>query len=363
MIYLALFIVFFTLVQLIVALSNAVFITSLPKHAGEHHELVSVLIPARNEEKNIAKLLSDLLSQTYQNIEIIVFNDLSTDKTAEIVEHFCATDTRVRLINSEALPEGWLGKNYACYSLAKQAAGDFFLFLDADVRIKGDVIPRVISFAQREHLGLISIFPMQIIQSIGEKITVPNMNYILLSLLPLVLVRKSKNPALAAANGQFMFFEAQGYQKLQPHERVKKDKVEDISIARIYKNQGVPMACLVGDDTIQCRMYEGFWDAVNGFSKNVTAFFGNSFVLALMFWVITSFGFLVALYSLPLVLFWGFVLAYLATRMIISKISHQNVGVNLLYLIPQQIACGIFIYRAQVNKFAKNYQWKDRSIS
>jgi glycosyltransferase involved in cell wall biosynthesis len=363
MIYVALFILFFTLVQLLVALSNAVFKTSLPKHTGQPHELVSVLIPARNEEKNIANLLSDLLGQDYQNIEIIVFNDLSTDKTAEIVERFSITDKRVRLVNSEALPEGWLGKNYACYSLSKHASGDYFLFLDADVRVKGNVIPRAISFAQRKHLGLISIFPMQIIQSIGEKMTVPNMNYILLSLLPLILVRQSKNPSLAAANGQFMFFEARRYRSLQPHERVKNDKVEDISIARIYKKQHISMACLVGDNTIQCRMYEGFWEAVNGFSKNVTAFFGNSFALAFLFWMMTSFGFLVVGFVMPLAVFWGYVLAYFTTRILISKVSHQNSWANLLYFIPQQIACGIFIYRAQINKFAKNYQWKDRSIN
>jgi glycosyltransferase involved in cell wall biosynthesis len=363
MFYIACFVFFFTIAGFLVAFTNLVFKPVLPETDQSFTALVSVLIPARNEEKNIGNILGDLLHQSYENIEIIVFNDQSTDRTSEIVMACAQKDRRIRLIHSDGLPNGWLGKNHACYSLANIANGAYFLFLDADVRVNKDIILKAISFSQKYELSLVSIFPKQIIKSLGEKLTVPVMNYILLSLLPLILVRKSKQPSFAAANGQFMFFQAEIYQSMTPHEIMKNNKVEDIAIARLYKNTNLRMACLVGDDTIQCRMYNGYGEAVNGFSKNVTAFFGNSFIVALLFWFTTTFGFLFVLFALPFAFFVCYIIVYFATRIFTSMVSKQNIFENILYLIPQQISCGVFIYQAFVNKFSKGYQWKERSIS
>jgi glycosyltransferase involved in cell wall biosynthesis len=363
MITIAYFIFLFTIVQFLIATVNVIFKPKLPKRYNPYKGLVSVLIPARNEEENIGIILNDLLQQDYKNIEIIVFNDQSSDQTAEIVEKFATLDARIKLIHSEGLPAIWLGKNYACYSLSKIAKGEYFLFLDADVRLSNDIIINSISYAQRYQLGLLSIFPKQIITSPGEKITVPNMNYILLSLLPLILVRKSKFHALAAANGQFMLFNAVVYRSLPPHEKMKDNKVEDIAIARFLKKEKHRIACLVGDETIRCRMYTGFKDAVNGFSKNVTAFFGDSLILSLLFWLTTTFGFLIELFFLPVNFFVFYIIVYLFTRIFISWVSEQKVLDNILYFFPQQLACGLFIYKALINKYNKNYQWKGRSIA
>jgi glycosyltransferase involved in cell wall biosynthesis len=359
---LAYLILAFTLIQLFVALINLISETSLPNKIIQSSELVSVMIPARNEENNIGNILQDLIKQDYSNIEIIVFDDQSEDKTKEIVKEFAAADTRIRLISSEGLPEGWLGKNYACHSLSKHSKGDYLLFLDADVRIKNNTIGKAVYFSRKYDLTLISIFPKQIIGSAEERITVPNMNYILLSLLPLILVRKSKFPSLSAANGQFMFFKARIYNSIEPHLVMKNNKVEDISIARYLKQNQYKISCLVGDDDINCRMYSGFTDAVTGFSKNVIAFFGNSFLLATMFWMVTTFGFLAVLFFLSGWLLIVYTAAYLLTRAFISISSHQNIFYNLVFIIPLQISMGIFIYKAFVNKFFRKYQWKGRSI-
>jgi glycosyltransferase involved in cell wall biosynthesis len=321
-----------------------------------------VLIPARNEEKNIARLIKDLQEQDYQNIEIIIFNDLSSDNTAEIVFELSKLDNRIKLINSDGLPDGWLGKNFACHSLSEYAKGDCFLFLDADVRISKDIILNTITISEKYVLGLLSIFPTQIMVTTGEWVTVPNMNYILLSLLPLVLVRKSKFPSLAAANGQFMLFNSVKYREIHPHEKMKKNRVEDIEIARYFKRNNIKIACITGLRAIQCRMYEGFNEAVNGFSKNVITFFGNSFVSAIAFWLLTTFGFLVVLFSLSRFIFILYLLVFIITRVIISVISHQNILYNLLFLIPQQIALGLFIYKALINKLKKQYEWKGRRL-
>lgn len=352
----------FTAIQLIVSLANLLAETSLPETKKTHSPLVSVLIPARNEEHNIGNLLDDLIHQDYKHIEIVVYNDQSEDKTAEIADEYSRLDSRIRMVGSGLLPGGWLGKNFACHSLAAEAKGSYLLFLDADVRVTGNLIGRSISFSEKHDLGLISIFPKQIIKSIGEWITVPNMNYILLSLLPLVLVRKSGYPSLSAANGQFMFFRRKEYSTLLPHESVRADKVEDISIARLFKKRGIKIACLVGDDTITCRMYKGFGEAVNGFSKNVIAFFGNSFLTALIFWLATTFGIVAVAVACPVWVTVVYLTAYILARIFISAASRQNVLFNLLYIIPLQVSMGLFILRAFINRNYRNFEWKGRKI-
>ena len=363
MIYLAYFIVGFSVIQLLVAFVNLIFNQPFSKSKTSFNGLVSILIPARNEENNIACILSDLQQQDYQNIEIIVYNDQSTDKTEEIVKAFSDNDSRIKLMCSNGLPEGWLGKNHACFSMSKQAKGIFLLFLDADVRISKDILIKTISQSIKYNIGLLSIFPKQIMLTLGERITIPNMNYILLSLLPLVLVRKSTYPSLSAANGQYMLFNSEKYFEINPHEIMKANKVEDIEIARYFKKNNISVACLTGDDTITCRMYQGFNEAVNGFSKNVTTFFGNSFIVAFLFWLITTFGFLVVIFSLGSTEVILFLFTILIARIFISLISKQNIVMNLILLIPQQFALGFFIYKAFIYKFKNQYLWKDRSIS
>jgi hypothetical protein len=144
---------------------------------------------------------------------------------------------------------------------------------------------------------------------------------------------------------------------------VKTDKVEDISIARIFKKNRINISCLLGDDSITCRMYSGFVEAVRGFSKNVIAFFGNSFILALLFWLITTFGFLPVLLGMTPQLFVAYLIAYLLTRIIISIESRQSIFYNLLFIIPLQISLGLFIYMAFINKNFKRYQWKGRDLN
>ena len=367
MMILAGIIIIFTISQMIVAFVNLVSETSLPDTRSSLPDnvspSVSILIPVRNEEKNIANILDDLISRDFQNIEIILFNDQSEDTSAAIIQEYRKRDKRIHLLHSEGLPEGWLGKNCACHSLSKHAKGDYLLFLDADVRIGGNAPGKALSYALKHDLSLISVFPRQIIITAGERITVPNMNYILVSLLPLILVRKSKYPSLAAANGQFMFFRAADYHLHEPHKLMRNHKVEDILIARYLKKTGLKISCLLGDDDISCRMYNGFHEATEGFSKNVLEFFGNSFFLSLLFWLTTSFGFLIVFFYLPLPVFVFYLAAYILTRVFISAASRQNILFNLLMIIPLQISLGIFIYKALINKFFRKYQWKGRSIS
>ena len=362
MMYIAFFVMVFAVLQLCIAFANMVIRPTLKSQSSHFDDLVSIMIPARNEENNIIQLLTDLQHQTYKNIEILVFNDQSTDRTAELVKEMALYDKRIRLINSDGLPENWLGKNFACHSVAQLAQGDFFLFIDADVRLNEDAVNQSVEYMHKSKVSLMSIFPKQTMLSYGEKMVVPLMNYILLTLLPLFLVRFSKALSLSAANGQFMLFEAEAYQQIKPHEVLKAEKVEDIRIARLFKKLKFKTACLTGSDNINCRMYQNYQESLNGFSKNVTMFFGNSYILALLFWCITTWGFIPVLTSLPILWFWLLNLIVLLTRIFVSVASRQQILSNLILIIPQQLSLGIIIFKSLQYKMRGNYEWKGRKI-
>ncbi len=329
---------------------------------ADQRKMVSVLIPARNEENNIEKIVVDVLNQNYHNLEMLVFDDQSTDRTAAIVEELAQNDSRLSLISSTGLPEGWLGKNYACHSLAQLARGDYFLFLDADVRVSKELIHKLIGHMERHRLSLISIFPRQLMCSFGEKITVPLMNRILLSLLPLPLVRRSSFASLSAANGQLMFFEAKTYRELQPHQLMKQERAEDIAIAGLLKKKKLRIECLANSREISCRMYHHFREAVQGFSKNVAAFFGKSYLLALLYWLSGIAGIILIPCALPLAWTMIFLLMSVIIIIAVSLTSRQSVSDNLRFSVFQYFALGFILFNSFRNNFKKQLQWKGRTI-
>ncbi|HDR90337.1 MAG TPA: glycosyltransferase [Bacteroidetes bacterium] len=347
--------------QFINVFINFVFRQKLTSSEAEKEEVISVLIPARNEEENIGYLLSDLQKYPNRHLEILVFDDQSTDHTVNVVRDFSGRDKRIRLMQSQGLPRGWLGKNHACYQLAQMATGKYYLFIDADVRIEGGMIADAVAFMKKHRLGLLSIFPTQIQRTPGEKLSVPVMHYILLTLLPLIFVRISPFKSHAAANGQFMLFHAATYDTMQPHRLFKSSFVEDISIARFLKEQKIKIACLTGEKRIQCRMYRSYRESFHGFSKNVFMFFGNSPVLAFLFWVLAAQGFIPVLITLRET-FLYYILGIISVQFLYSFTSRQNALRNTL-LFPFHL---IFLLQIMVNallvKTQKKYSWKERNI-
>ncbi len=349
-------------IRFLVALSNVLFSPVLNKQKQKGEPMVSVLIPARNEEGNIGNILNDLQKQSYRNIEVIVFNDQSTDRTKEIAESFSKTDKQFTIFDSEGLPGGWLGKNNACHQLSQKASGEYFLFLDADVRAKSGLIESTLAQMQKQQLKLLSIFPKQEMITLAEKTTVPVMNSILLSLLPMILTRESFRPSLAAANGQFMLFEKETYRKVQPHRQVKNLLVEDILIARLYKTNKLKMQCMTGNETIRCRMYQNLNDALHGFSRSVAEFFGGSHLAAFLYWLIGTFGVFAVIFDLPML--FSFIVIALITGIIlfVSTASRQPFWQNLLLAVPRQLLLGAIVFLSFRNKKLKKTRWKGRNI-
>ncbi len=348
-------------IKLINTSINFVFRQPINKSTIFSKNIVSVLIPARNEQQNLGFLLKDLQKINGSILEIIVYDDQSRDATANLVMEFSKQDKRIKLIKSLGLPKGWLGKNHACYQLSKQAKGKYYLFIDADVRISGNIIDNAVAYSQRKNLDLLSIFPVQTLKTWGEKTSVPLMNYILLSLLPLIFVRISPFKSHSAANGQFMLFASDTYNVIKPHERFKASFVEDIEIARFYKKQKMNTSCLTGDNRIKCRMYTSYANAVAGFSKNIFMFFGNSRLLAIAFWIFSTFGFVSIIIALPQYLL-VYLSMFLLVHLLYSAVAKQNI-LSSIIVIPILF---VFFLQVMINsiisKNKKLYIWKERNI-
>jgi glycosyltransferase involved in cell wall biosynthesis len=326
------------------------------------NDLVSILIPARNEAENILTLLESIRNHDYENLEVIVLDDQSDDDTFLICDTFSKTDARFKVVKGEELKKGWLGKNFSCHQLAKQAKGKYLLFLDADEEIKDGLINNSIYRMQIGKLSLLSLFTNQVTVSFGEKTIIPLMHYLLLNLLPLRLVKLSKNPAFSAASGQFMLFDAEVYHQFQWHDRVKNQVVEDVEIMKQVKIQKLKGEALLANGFIYCRMYKGYKEGLQGFSKNLLAGFGGSIVGLLLYLSLVIMGPILILCYLNFQLFYFAIILIAFSRIMISFLSGQNVWLNLLLHLLQMInllVIAILSIRKSINK---SLIWKGRTI-
>ena len=206
-----------TAIPFVLALINLSILRATPQHAPQGDVLVSILIPARNEAGNIGPALDAALASVGVPVEILVMDDGSTDATPDIVRAFAARDARVRLLTAPPLEEGWTGKVHACHHLSEAARGTHFLFVDADVRLASGAAALLAGHAQATDSGLVSAVPRQIMITLGELLTVPMINLLLLGYLPMAFMRLFRDPRFGAACGQLMLVEREAYRASGGH--------------------------------------------------------------------------------------------------------------------------------------------------
>lgn len=352
----------FLALRTLISLVNLLSGLHLPDKRPKTFPKVSILIPARNEEAVIGKLLSGLQKLEYPDFEVIICNDHSSDNTEEILNWFAGEDERIHWFLGEKLHDNWLGKNLACHQLAQKASGKYLIFLDADVELNPDAITKAVSFFQRKQLSLLSVFPRQRMESLVEWLTVPLMNWILQSLLPMILVQKTKFQSLSAANGQFMMFDAENYLTNQWHSKVRNQHVEDIRIARMIKAEGFKIAVLLGNGDIYCRMYRRFDEAVVGFSRNMHEYFGGQRLIMLIFWFMVSFGPFIVFYSMDLKFLSLFVVLVVTNRLLVAIASRQNGLLSVILHPMQMISFTAIVFYNLFRRIRKETVWKGRRI-
>ncbi|MEI6756384.1 MAG: glycosyltransferase [Chlorobium sp.] len=366
-------VLFSLLVFLGILLRNLIDLPAMPWRSIHAQPLVSVLVPARNEAENIERCVRSLLRQDYGAFEILVLDDGSTDATPEILRALASESVpRIRIIQGEQLPDGWHGKAWACFQLGRQARGELILFTDADTMHEPDALRRSVGAMLASGADMLSLTPGQELRSFWEKLVIPMVYVILMSYLPIRLVRTTRMAAFCFAIGQFILFRREFYDRIEGHAAVKDAIVEDVSLCKAVKKAGGRVVAFNGTDVVSCRMYRNLRDIWNGFSKNLFAGLGYSspgfflFILLSTAFYIAPYGFLCSsmfsgTFSLPL--FWlplSQISVALLSRLIIAKVFRQPLLFALLNLFSQIMLIAIAFNSFFIIKFGKGAIWKGR---
>jgi glycosyltransferase involved in cell wall biosynthesis len=259
--------------------------------------VVSVIIPARNEEVCLADCLRSIVAQTGIDFEVIVVDDHSTDRTREIAESF----PQVRVIEAGPLPAGWTGKNNAVTTGARQAKGEWLLFTDADtVHLPGS-LARAIVEARESQVDLLSYSPEQIAVTFWEMAVLPVVFAELARQYPLAKVSDPNSPE-AAANGQYILIKRAAYDAVGGHAAVAGDILEDVALARAMKSSGRKIRFRYAADAVRTRMYRNYQQLRDGWTKNLALLFPRPAWLAM-----------------KALLLWGFTFAALSLAFVTAK--------------------------------------------
>lgn len=281
---------------------------------------VSILVPARNEEHRIRACLQSLILQEPPVREIILLDDRSSDRTASIAQELGFTQEQGsprRLLRGRELPEGWVGKNWACHQLstAADSASGHLLFTDADTIHQASCVRTSLAHARATRADLLSLWPDQITGTWSEKLVIPLGYLLFMAFHPFpLLTLLQANPKrvgkwgfpraflafMGAANGQFLLFTRHSYEALGGHEALKDHLVEDIAFGRrvaARTGEGMRLVNADGINLLRCRMYSGFGELWEGFSKNLRPVFEESHGSFLLFGVVIG-----CLFLLPFLL-------------------------------------------------------------
>jgi len=245
---------------------------------------VSIIVPARNEEASLGDCLESLTAQSGVAFEIIVVDDASTDRTREIAQSFAG----VRVISARPLPSGWTGKNNAVVAGAKEAPAQWLLFTDADtVHLPGS-LARALDEVKREGADLLSYSPEQVVCTFAERAVMSVVFAELAAQYPPQKVRE-QNSGIIAANGQYLLVRRAAYDAMGGHAAVATEILEDMALARQFRNKGKHVYFRYGGDAVRTRMYRNWAQLREGWTKNLALLFPQPEQLAvqsLFLWLI-----------------------------------------------------------------------------
>lgn len=264
---------------------------------------LTVIVPARNEERSIGECLKSLVAQSEsvfelgRDWELIVVDDHSTDRTAEISRSFAG----VMVLEAAKLEKGWTGKNNAIWTAARKARGKWILFTDADTVHEPGDLHRAMHEATRHKVGMLSYSPRQLVSGLWQRALMPLVFSELSLAYPPAKV-SDPNQRVAAANGQFLLVDREAYRKLGGHPSVKDRVLEDVELAFIAKRRRVGLRFRYAPDALSTRMYRTTGAMIEGWTKNLALLFNNAMATAL--WKVLDLVLLVGLPWLAIHL-WG----------------------------------------------------------
>ena len=346
---------------------NARLLRRPPTHPPVADVSVSVLLPVRDEEHRVEPCLRALLAQRgVPAYEVVVLDDGSTDRTAEVVRRVAGDDPRVRLVTGAPLPEGWLGKPHACQQAADAAdpASEALVFVDADVNLAPDAVAAALAVLDDSDLDLISPYPRQIAESTAERLVQPLLQWSWLTTLPLGIAERSPKPSLAAANGQFLVVRRKAYDAAGGHAGVRDDILEDIGLLRAVKRTGGRGVVTDGSTLAECHMYGSWPELRDGYGKSLWAAFGSPAGAA------AAVGGLALLYVVPAVAALRGrrlgVLGYAAgvtSRVVAARASGARAWPDALAHPASIVTFGYLVARSWRDHRRGTLRWKGRGVT
>ena len=330
-----------------------------PLPALQRSESVSILIPVRNEEANIADLVLSLQAQQFLvKPEIIFIDDSSTDETAEKLQEAKDGGAQIRVINAPDLPQGWLGKPWALQQGYLQAKGEIVVTLDADVRLTSTAISQAIAMLGER--SFISPYPRQIAKTFSERLIQPLLQWSWMSTVPLRIAEKSARSSLAVANGQFFLVRKSALDEINGFSAIAPEVLDDMELARALINSGARGGVADGSSLAQTRMYKNFAEIKSGYGKSLWSAFSSPLgaFAAIFFIFATGIAPLLAWFSgNPIGLFTYQIIVI--TRMISAKRSGGKVIDSFLHPISSAILIYLIIYSWRARG---KVQWKGRTL-
>lgn len=366
-------VVLFLLVLSLIVLLNDLTIPRLGefRFAGDLPR-VSVLIPARNEEQNIAACVESLLVQDYPDFEVLVLDDHSTDQTPAILQQLAQREARLQVIPGDSLPEGWLGKHWANHQLSQRATGGLLLFTDADTRHAPDTLRESVAALIVQQADLLTAFPRQDMLTWGERLTVPILSFSILSFFPILLIKRLRLAALSVTIGQFMLFRRNAFDAIGGYASVRADVVDDVMLGRRIMATGLHWQLVDGTRHVSCRMYRDFSSAWSGFTKNLFAMFGHHILLYAIAWCWIGACFLLpplALVSGTLSRLLNFPTAIAAVAVLeglfIFSVAYRRFRFPMYLVVLYPIHVAVFILlamRSLLHTLLGSGSWKGRTL-
>jgi chlorobactene glucosyltransferase len=323
---------------------------------------VSVLIPARNEESNLPACLDSILCQGEVVKEILIYDDHSTDATAQIVRRYERPGSGVRLLAPVPLDAGWCGKNFACFQLAGASTSDWLLFLDADARLSAGAVNGMLAEMKARNLTLLSCWPALIMTSFWEAVVMPMLNFVVFSIFPAPLSLNFNYPSLALAHGACLMFERSKYFEMGGHSGVRDRIFEDTELARLWRSKGERSLCLDGQAVVRVRMYTSLSEIWRGFEKN----FYPAFRRETSFWIFWFYHFSVFLAPFLVLAYSSSINAAIAAACVLSarlvlSLSFRHPALTVLaHPVGELILLGIGLSSWLRCKSGKGVIWKGR---
>ena len=264
-----------------IALTNLVAMRRLGRHrALPEYPSVSILVPARDEERNIVACVESLLRQDYPEFEVIVLDDDSLDATGSLLREIqTGSGERLRILPGKPLPAGWLGKHWACHQLAQAAQSEILLLTDADTVHHPAALRGAVEALEAEEAGALSVLPRQAVGSWGEILVIPILSWVIHTFVPFILPRRTPT-----AVGQFMLFRREVYAAVGGHAAVRAEVLDDLALARNVHRAGLRWAFLDGSGRVTTRMYRGWNETARGLAKNLFPVFRYNVPLFLFVW-------------------------------------------------------------------------------